>query len=80
MALKVDKVLFHEKSEYQDILIFENESYGRVMALDGVINSTEKDECSYHEMITFLPLNIHPNPKKVLIIGKCFCIDKDNTL
>ena len=60
IALKTDKILFHEKSAYQDILIFENEGFGRVMALDGLINSTEKDEFAYHEMITFIPLNAHP--------------------
>ena len=69
-ALQADRILFHERSEFQDILIFENVSYGRVMVLNGLINSTEKDEFAYHEMITFLPLNVHPCPKKVLIIGE----------
>ena len=40
-------------------------TYGRVMVLDGMINSTSRDEFSYQEMITFLPLNSHPNPRKV---------------
>jgi len=44
-------------------------SYGRVLILDGVIQCTERDEFSYQEMITFLPLAAHPNPKRVLIIG-----------
>ena len=39
------------------------------MVLDGRIQCTELDEHSYQEMITFLPLNSHPNPEKVLIIG-----------
>ena len=37
--------------------------------MDGIIQCTEKDEFSYQEMISFLPLACHPNPKKVLIIG-----------
>lgn len=37
--------------------------------LDNAIQCTDKDEFSYQEMITFLPLNSHPCPKKVLIIG-----------
>lgn len=37
--------------------------------LDGVIQCTENDEFSYQEMISFLPLNCHPNPKNVLIVG-----------
>lgn len=69
LALEVQSVLFHEKSKYQDVLIFQSKTYGRVMSLDGIINSTERDEHSYQEMISFLPLNSHRNPKKVLIVG-----------
>lgn len=50
----------------QDILIFDSESYGRVLVLDGVIQITEKDEFAYQEMITHLPMFAHRNPKSVL--------------
>lgn len=43
--------------------------YGRCLVLDGAMQVTEKDECSYQEMITFLPLNSHERPQNVLIIG-----------
>ena len=43
--------------------------YGNVLVLDGRIQCTELDEHSYQEMISFLPLNSHPNPERVLIIG-----------
>ena len=49
----------------QDILVFDSESYGRVLVLDGVIQVTEKDEFAYQEMITHLPLFAHRNPKSV---------------
>ena len=49
----------------QDILVFDSESYGRVLVLDGVIQITEKDEFAYQEMITHLPLFAHRNPKSV---------------
>ncbi len=39
------------------------------MVLDNKIQCTELDEFSYQEMIAFLPLNSHPNPENVLIIG-----------
>ena len=39
--------------------------HGKVLVLDGVIQCTDRDEFSYQEMITFLPLNSHPCPKKV---------------
>ncbi|KAG8215664.1 S-adenosyl-L-methionine-dependent methyltransferase [Butyriboletus roseoflavus] len=69
MTLKVNKILHVEKSLYQDVLVFESETYGNVLVLDGVIQCTERDEFSYHEMIAHLPLASHPNPKKVLVIG-----------
>jgi spermidine synthase len=47
MTLKVNQVLHHEKSKYQDILIFESTDHGTVLVLDNVIQCTEKDEFSY---------------------------------
>ncbi len=69
MTLKVKKVIHHEKSKYQDVLIFESTDYGTVLVLDNVIQCTERDEFAYQEMITHLAMNSHPNPKKVLVIG-----------
>ncbi len=48
---------------------FKSKKFGNVLVLDGRVQATEFDEFSYQEMMTFLPLNSHPNPKKVLIIG-----------
>lgn len=69
MSLEVEEVLFHEKSKFQDVLVFKSKTYGNVLVLDGCIQATERDEFSYQEMITHLPLNCHPNPKHVLVIG-----------
>lgn len=69
MTLKVQKILHVEKSLYQDVLVFESETYGNVLVLDGVIQCTERDEFSYQEMIAHIPLASHPNPEKVLVIG-----------
>ncbi|EIT41899.1 spermidine synthase, partial [Yersinia pestis PY-100] len=65
----VENVLFREKTEHQDLVIFENPELGRVMALDGVVQTTERDEFIYHEMMTHVPLLAHGQAKKVLIIG-----------
>ena len=46
MTLKVKEVLHHEKSQYQDVLIFESTDYGTVLVLDNVIQCTERDEFS----------------------------------
>ena len=69
MTLKVNSILHHEKSQYQDVLVFESSDYGTVLVLDNVIQCTERDEFSYQEMITHLAMNSHPNPQKVLVIG-----------
>ncbi|XP_065184239.1 spermidine synthase-like [Sycon ciliatum] len=69
MSIEVEEVLHHERSDYQDVLVFKSKTYGNVLVLDGVIQLTERDEFSYQEMITHLPMFSHPNPQKVLIIG-----------
>nr|XP_012221297.1 PREDICTED: spermidine synthase [Linepithema humile] len=69
LSLEVEKVLHHECSKYQDILVIKTKSHGKALILDNVIQCTEKDEYAYHEMISYLPLCSHPNPKDVLIIG-----------
>ncbi|XP_017002475.2 spermidine synthase [Drosophila takahashii] len=68
-SLKVKEVIHKEKSKFQDIQIVETETYGRCLILDGIIQCTARDEFSYQEMISFLPLCAHPSPKKVLIVG-----------
>uniref|UniRef100_A0A1I7YRI4 Spermidine synthase n=1 Tax=Steinernema glaseri TaxID=37863 RepID=A0A1I7YRI4_9BILA len=68
-SLQMEEVLFHEKSLYQDVLVFKSKTYGNVLVLDGVIQCTERDEFAYQEMLAHLPMFAHPNPKKVLIIG-----------
>ena len=68
-TLKVDKILYHTKSEFQDILVFKSTHYGNVLVLDGIVQCTERDEFAYQEMITHIPLYLHEDPKKVLVIG-----------
>lgn len=68
-ALRVKKVLYSGKSLFQKMLVLDTESFGRALILDGVVQTTEKDEFIYHEMMAHVPLFSHPNPKRVLIIG-----------
>lgn len=66
---RVVKELARTRSPFQDIVVFESDSHGRVLMLDGVVQITEKDEFVYQEMLTHVPLFTHANPKSVLIIG-----------
>jgi spermidine synthase len=68
-GIEVDELLLNKKSEFQDIIVFKSKTYGMVMVLDGVIQCTERDEASYQEMITHIPMYACKNPKRVLIIG-----------
>ncbi|MGI6049663.1 MAG: polyamine aminopropyltransferase [Acetivibrionales bacterium] len=69
MSIRVDKHVFSAESEFQRIDVFDSYEYGRFLALDGFLMFTEKDEFIYHEMITHVPMAVHPNVKNVLIIG-----------
>ena len=66
---RMDKLLHEVRTEHQHLVIFENPRMGRVMALDGVIQTTEADEFIYHEMLTHVPILAHGAARKVLIIG-----------
>lgn len=67
--VKMDHVIQLENTELQDLAIFENNRFGRVLALDGVIQCTQADEFVYHEMMAHIPLIAHGQAEKVLIIG-----------
>ena len=69
LSIKVDRHLYSEQSEFQRIDIFESKEFGRFLTLDGYMMMTEKDEFIYHEMITHVPMAVHPNVRKVLVIG-----------
>ncbi|CAI5757079.1 unnamed protein product [Candida verbasci] len=72
-GLKIESVLYHTKSEFQDILILKTTNFGNCLILNGIIQCTERDEFAYQEVITNLPLMSHPNPKKILVIGGGDC-------
>lgn len=69
VSLKVDELLYSKKSRFQQIDLYQTRSHGRMLVLDGIIQLTERDEFSYHEMMGHLPLFSHPNPENVLVIG-----------
>ncbi len=69
MIMKISKVLYQTRSQYQNIEIVELSEYGRALVLDGLVQSTEVDEHIYHESLVHPVMITHPEPKKVLIIG-----------
>lgn len=69
LSIRVDRQLYSGKSEFQRIDVFESPEFGRFLVLDGYMMLTEKDEFIYHEMITHVPMAVHPQVKDVLVIG-----------
>ncbi|MCL2864483.1 MAG: polyamine aminopropyltransferase [Lachnospiraceae bacterium] len=69
LSIRVNQQLYSGKSEFQRIDVFESPEFGRFLVLDGFLMLTERDEFIYHEMITHIPMAVHPDVKKVLVIG-----------
>ena len=69
LTARVKETLFAGKSEFQDVAVVDSYQFGRKLVLDGVFQTSIFEEYVYHEKIAHVPLFIHPNPKKVLVIG-----------
>ena len=68
-SIRVQRHLYSHKSEFQQIDIYDTPEFGKVLALDGNVMLTERDEFIYDEMITHVPMAVHPNVQDVLVIG-----------
>ena len=66
---RVDELLYEVKTGHQHLIIFHNAAFGRVLVLDGVVQTTERDEFIYHEMLAHVPIFAHGQAKRVLIVG-----------
>ncbi|MCC6137038.1 MAG: spermidine synthase, partial [Bdellovibrionaceae bacterium] len=69
LRFKITEHLYTKKSPFQQVDVYNTISHGRLLAHDGLVMVTEKDEFVYHDMITHVPMFVHPNPRNVLIIG-----------
>jgi len=66
---KIDRVLAHGETRFQEYLFFESAIHGTCMALDGDLQSCASDEALYHEALVHPAMLLHPDPKNVLILG-----------
>ena len=65
-SLSVDNLLYDSETDHQRIKVFENGTFGRILTLDDVVQTTEGDNFVYHEMLTHVPILAHG---ALLIIG-----------
>ncbi len=68
-GIRIDRLIHRGRTEFQSVLIFDNDLLGRVLILDDVVQTTARDEFIYHEMLAHVPLYALENPREVLIIG-----------
>lgn len=66
---KINKILAQAKTPYQEVLLVDLEEFGRALVIDNLIQSTERDEFLYHEALVHPAMVLHPNPRRVLVIG-----------
>lgn len=69
ITTKIKQTLYHDKSEYQSLDVIDTIEFGKMLVLDGMVMTTDRDEFVYHEMISHVAMNTHPKPKHVLIVG-----------
>ena len=69
LDVRIEEQLFSGKSEYQKIDVFKSYEFGKMAALDGEIVFSDADEFIYDEMVTHVPIAVHRNAIKILIIG-----------
>lgn len=69
LAIRVDYQVFSAQSEIQRIDVLESKEFGKILVVDGDLMLTEKDEFIYHEMISHVPIAVHPQVEKILVIG-----------
>ncbi len=68
-CLREDAVLYDSETAHQRLRVIENATFGRVLTLDDVVQTTEGDEFIYHEMMAHVPVLAHGAARRVLIIG-----------
>ena len=69
LTVGVEKLLFSEETPYQKVEVYETDTWGNLMTIDGMVMLSERDEFVYHEMLSHVGMFSHPNPERVLIVG-----------
>jgi spermidine synthase len=69
ITAKIRQTLVREQTKFQDLAMIDTLEFGRMLVLDGMVMTTEKDEFVYHEMVAHPALFTHPNPEQVLVVG-----------
>lgn len=69
LTFGVEEILFSKQSDFQHVQVLQTDAFGRLLTLDGLVMTTDRDEFVYHEMIAHPGLCLLRNPKRALVIG-----------
>lgn len=69
LSVAIDKQLWGCDSDFQRIEVLESVEFGKIIVRDGRIVFSEKDEFMYDEMLSHVPMAVHPKIKKILVLG-----------
>ena len=69
LTVGINRLLFSEETPYQKVEVYETDTWGNLMTIDGMVMLSEKDEFVYHEMLSHVGMFAHPEPERVLIVG-----------
>ena len=72
-SLRVSKCLHRERSNYQEITVYQTTHFGRLLVIDGYVMLSERDNFLYHEMLVHPALFTHSAPKRIAIVGGGDC-------
>lgn len=64
ISYRIKEIIYSERSPFQHVMILDSYDFGRMLVLDGIVQTTSIDGHIYNEMITHVPLSLHPSPKK----------------
>lgn len=72
-GLRLKRKVEEVRSAYQHIEMWETDTFGYLMTIDGATMVTSRDNFLYHEMMSHPVLFTHRDPKRVVIIGGGDC-------
>ena len=72
-SFRVEDRLHHERSDYQEIAVYQTSGFGRLLVIDGYVMLSDRDNFLYHEMLVHPALFTHAGPRRVVIVGGGDC-------
>jgi spermidine synthase len=72
-SLKGGTRVYRQQTPYQEVEVYDTETWGKLMLIDGCTMVSTRDNFLYHEMMSHPVLFGHPAPRRVAIIGGGDC-------